>query len=86
MTMWCSTAESGSVESQKKLDLTARELRIVAAVVAGCSNDEIAQELSTSRTAVNQELTEVSHKLGVGGRLELALFAIHHRLLADRAS
>jgi DNA-binding NarL/FixJ family response regulator len=86
MTMWSPTAESGTVESWKKLGLTQRELDVVAAVLGGCSNKEIAQELSISRTAVVQELVEVSHKLGVHGRLELALFVAHHRLLAARGS
>ena len=84
--MWSPTAESGTVESWKKLGLTQRELDVVAAVLGGCSNNEIAQELSISRTAVVQELATLSHKLGVEGRLELALFATHHRLLAERDS
>lgn len=82
-TMWNPVAESGSVGSQRRPGLTPRELRLVAAVVGGYSDNEIAQMLSISRTAVVQELAEVSHKLGVQGRLELALFAVHHRLLAD---
>jgi len=84
MTMCSPTAESGSVESQKKFGLTPHELDIVARVVSGYSDHEIARRLSLSKTAVAQELTAVSHKLGVEGRLELALFAIHHGLLADR--
>ena len=76
-------AESSSVESQRKFGLTPRQLKIVAAVVSGYSDYEIARTLSLNRTVVVEELAAASHKLGVEGRLEMALFAIHHRLLAD---
>jgi len=75
--------EFSSVEARKEFGLTPRELDIVATVVSGYSDHEIARKLSISTTAVAQELTSVSHKLGVEGRLELALFAIHYGLLAD---
>jgi DNA-binding CsgD family transcriptional regulator len=82
MTTWSPATKSGRVEG--KFGLTPLELEIVASVVGGYSCDEIAQKLSISRRAVVQELTTVSHKLGVEGHLELALFAIHHGLLADQ--
>jgi DNA-binding NarL/FixJ family response regulator len=78
--------ESGSAESRRKFGLTSHELEILAAVVGGYSYNETAQKLSISEVDVVEELAEVSHKLGVEGRLELALFAIHHGLLADRDS
>jgi two-component system, NarL family, nitrate/nitrite response regulator NarL len=81
--MWSAMAESGRAKSQRKFDLTAHELEVLAAVVGGYSNNEIAQKLSISKTHAVRELAEVSRKLGVEGRLELALFAVHHRLLAD---
>ncbi len=84
MTMCTLMAESGSVESQGKFGLTPQELDIVATVVSGYSDHEIARQLRISTTAVVEELTTVSRKLGVEGRLELALFAIHHGLLTDR--
>jgi len=76
--------ESSSIGSQNKFGLTPRELDLVATVVRGYSDHEIAQRLSISTTAVVRELIAVSHKLGVEGRLELALFAIHYGLLANR--
>ena len=85
MTTW-TMAESGSMESRKKFGLTAHELDILAAIVAGYSYNEIAQRMSISEIDVVEGLTEVSRKLGVEGRLELALFAVHHRLLTDRHS
>ena len=86
VTMWSTMTESGKVEPQRKFGLTSRELEILAAVVGGYSYNEIARKLSISERHVVQELTEVCRKLGVEGRLELALFAIHHSLLTDRDS
>lgn len=68
-----------------RFGLTPRELEIVAAVVAGETNKMIADRLSISQDTVKHHLTHVFDKLGVFTRLELALFAIHHRLLADSA-
>ena len=83
ITMLSTTLGSGSFRSPKKFGLTPRELEIVAAVLGGYSDNQIARKLSITRTAVVEELDAVSHKLGVDGRLELALFALHHRLLAE---
>lgn len=64
--------------------LTPRELELVSAVVAGCSNGEIAQQLAISAKTVKHHLTNIFDKLGLSNRLELALFAVHHRLEAGR--
>jgi two-component system, NarL family, nitrate/nitrite response regulator NarL len=60
--------------------LTPRELEIVSAVIAGCGNTEIATTSSISVKTVKHHLTNIFAKLGVANRLELALFAVHHRL------
>jgi DNA-binding NarL/FixJ family response regulator len=60
--------------------LTARELEVIAAVVAAHSNRDIAQKLSISEKTVKGHLTNVFNKVGVSNRLELALFALHHHL------
>ena len=81
--MWSSTAKSGDVGSPGNFGLTPHEVRIVAAVLHGYSDKEIARKLSVSTEALVKDLSGISHKLGVEGRLELALFAIHHRLVSD---
>jgi DNA-binding NarL/FixJ family response regulator len=75
-----------SVEAQaKKFRLTRREMDIVSAVAAGESNKGIAQRLSLSEDTVKHHVSHVFDKLGVFSRLELAIFAFNHDLVADIA-
>lgn len=81
---------SEAVVSLRKLDaarrrssafgLTRRELDIVRAVAAGCTNKEIAERSSISQNTVKSHLAHIFNKLGASNRVELALFASHHRL------
>lgn len=63
--------------------LTQRELRIIAAIVQGYKNREIADQLGTSEQVVKNALRGIFDKIGVSDRLELALFVVHHRILAQ---
>lgn len=65
---------------QKKFGLTPRELEIVAAVVAGYANREIAEYFKISEDTVKHHLSNIFDKLGVSTRLELALFAVNQGL------
>ncbi|MDR3763847.1 MAG: response regulator transcription factor [Acidobacteriota bacterium] len=60
--------------------LTRRETDILAAIVAGLSNKEIASRFTLSEDTVKHHLTSIFDKVGVSSRLELALFAINNRL------
>ncbi|MBZ5628966.1 MAG: response regulator transcription factor [Acidobacteriia bacterium] len=62
--------------------LTRREMQMVAAIVEGSSNREIAHKFNVREDTVKHHLTSIFGKLGVSTRLELALFAIEHRLVA----
>jgi len=53
---------------------------ILTTIVAGLSNKEIARKFSLSEDTVKHHLTNIFDKVGVGSRLELALFAINNRL------
>jgi two-component system, NarL family, nitrate/nitrite response regulator NarL len=64
----------------REFGLTPRELEIVTLVVAGYSNPEIAQKCSISEQTVKHHMSNIFDKLGVSNRLELALFAVNHRL------
>jgi DNA-binding NarL/FixJ family response regulator len=59
--------------------LTPREEEMVAAVASGCSNREIAEQLSISTKTVKHHLTNIFEKLGLSNRLELALSAVQYR-------
>jgi DNA-binding NarL/FixJ family response regulator len=66
--------------------LTPKELKIVALIVQGFKNKEIATMLGTTEQVVKNYLRNVYDKIGVSDRLELALFTIHHRILAEAAA
>ena len=64
----------------RKRKITPRQQEIIASVIAGHSNKEIAQEFSLSEDTVKRHLTNIFGRLGVSNRLELAFFASHHDL------
>jgi two-component system, NarL family, nitrate/nitrite response regulator NarL len=61
--------------------LTRRELQIVAAIVEGSGNKDIGQQFGLSQQTVKNHLSHIFDKLGVSNRLELALYAVHHKLM-----
>jgi two-component system nitrate/nitrite response regulator NarL len=67
----------------RRFKLTRRELDIIAAIVAGQSNKDIADHLSISVQTVKHHLTSIFDKTGASSRLELASFAVSHRLVSD---
>jgi DNA-binding NarL/FixJ family response regulator len=79
-------APADDQRKRKKYGLTNREIEIVATIVDGCTNKEIAQKFSLSEDTVKHHLTSIFDKVGVSNRLELALFAINHRLLEQDAA
>jgi two-component system nitrate/nitrite response regulator NarL len=56
-----------------------REKQVVQLVVQGFGNKEIGVKLFISEQTVKNHLHNIFDKLGVSDRLELALYAIHHR-------
>jgi DNA-binding NarL/FixJ family response regulator len=60
--------------------LTPREREIVAVIVEGGTNRDIAAQFHLSEQTVKNHLAHVFDKLGVSTRLELALYAIRHKL------
>jgi two-component system, NarL family, nitrate/nitrite response regulator NarL len=67
----------------KNYGLTSREIGVLDAVASGYSNKEVAGQLSISEQTVKHHITNIFDKLGVYNRLELTLFAIHHRLIVQ---
>ena len=66
--------------TRKQFGLTPRELEIVGVILAGCSNNDIASKFKISEKTVKHHLTNIFDKLGVSNRMELALFALYHKL------
>jgi two-component system nitrate/nitrite response regulator NarL len=71
---------AGTEPPRPTFGLTARELEVVSTVVGGYPNGDIAQKYAISIKTVKHHLTNIFDKVGVSNRLELALFAVHHRL------
>ncbi|MDQ2924179.1 MAG: response regulator transcription factor [Acidobacteriota bacterium] len=65
--------------------LTPKEVQIMALVTGGSRNKEVAAQLGTKEQVVKNYLRSIYGKAGVSDRLELAVFAQHHRTLADAA-
>ena len=63
-----------------------RELRIISAVVQGYKNRDIAEQFGMTVPLVKKTISVIYDKTGVSGRLELALFVIHHQVLASAAA
>ncbi len=78
--------EEDMVGTRVRDQLTPKEMRIVALIVQGCKNREIAHRLKTTEQVIKNYLRSIYDKTGVGDRLELALFTIHHRVLAQAAA
>jgi two-component system, NarL family, nitrate/nitrite response regulator NarL len=73
------SSESG--QRREKPLLSEREKEIVQLVAQGFRNREIGEKLFISEQTVKNHLHNIFDKLGVSDRLELALYAIHHRLI-----
>jgi DNA-binding NarL/FixJ family response regulator len=78
--------EEDMVGTRVRDRLTPKEMRIVALIVQGCKNREIAIRLKTTEQVIKNYLRSIYDKTGVSDRLELALFTIHHRVLAAAAA
>jgi two-component system nitrate/nitrite response regulator NarL len=63
--------------------ITRREMEIIAAVVAGCSNKEIAVRLLISEQTIKHHMSKIFIKTGVSSRLQLALYAGKNILVRD---
>jgi len=62
-------------------DLTRREHEVLAHLVKGMSNPEIAESLCISRATVKVQVSSILSKLGVSNRAEAISLAIQHKLL-----
>jgi DNA-binding NarL/FixJ family response regulator len=71
--------------SPRQLDsLTEREREVMALVAAGCSNDEIAGQLSVSPATAKTHVSRAMAKLGARDRAQLVVLAYETGLVAPR--
>jgi DNA-binding NarL/FixJ family response regulator len=77
--------QKAQIPERKTYGLTPRELEVVGAIVEGCSNRDIAKQFGLSEETVKRHLSNIFDKTGVSTRLELALFAIAHQLVAPQS-
>ena len=61
--------------------LTKRQREILAAVVRGLTNDDIAKQFSIQRSSVKDHLTAIFEKLGAANRSEAVSIALRKHLL-----
>ena len=80
------STSSDTLGDRMRDQLSPRELQIIGFVVQGCKNRRIAEEIGTSEQVVKNYLRSIYDKTGASDRLELALFTLHHRPLAEAAS
>jgi DNA-binding NarL/FixJ family response regulator len=78
--------ESDMVAERVRDRLTPKELKILGLILQGYKNKEIAEELKNSEQVIKNYLRSIFDKTGVSDRLELALFTMHHKILAHAAS
>jgi len=60
--------------------LTLREKHVIACLMQGFPNREISQRLAIAEQTVKNHLRSIFDKVGVSDRLELVLYALHHKL------
>jgi DNA-binding NarL/FixJ family response regulator len=90
---WESTQRAIAEESENDIvgkrvlhRLMPKEMLIVALIGQGCKNRAIALRLKTTVQVIKNHLRTIFDKVGVGDRMELALFTIHHSVLAQMAA
>jgi two-component system NarL family response regulator len=62
-------------------ELTARELDVLKAIVAGRSNKEIASDLSITEATVKTHINNILSKLGVTDRTQAATTALQRGIV-----
>jgi NarL family two-component system response regulator LiaR len=62
-------------------DLTAREKQVLALIVEGLSNEEIADQLVISHATARHHVSACISKLGVKNRTQAASLALKHKLI-----
>lgn len=76
-------AMSDAICIRVRSKLKPKDMQIIGLVIQGYKNKEIAGKLGTTVQAIKNRLQNIFDTTGVYDRLGLALFTIHHHLLAE---
>ncbi len=71
-------------QSPPHYDLTPRELEVLALVVEGLNNTDIAERLVVSRSTVKFHVSSILSKLNVSSRTEAVAVAVQHHLVKQK--
>jgi DNA-binding NarL/FixJ family response regulator len=74
--------DQANAPGSAKRALSKRELEVLALIVAGKSNREIAAELDLSANTIAVHRANIMDALGVGNAAELVVYAIRHGLVS----
>ena len=74
------TPSHSASQAKQNFGLSSREMEVIALIVAGYTNKDLAQNLGISENTAKHHLTNIFDKLGVSNRLELVLYAVHNGL------
>ena len=72
---------SREAAARAEYGLTPREVEVIACLVEGSTNRDIAQQFGISEETVKRHLSNIFEKVGVTTRLELAMFALTQKLI-----
>jgi DNA-binding NarL/FixJ family response regulator len=72
--------ETADPERAKIQSLSSREREVIELVGQGRSNKRIAARMAVSEHTIRHHLTSIFAKLGLSDRLELAVYALRHKL------
>jgi len=73
--------ETANQPPVRGLDLTERELEVLALMVEGLNNTQIAGKLSVSPSTIKSHVSNILSKLGVASRTEAVTLALRTRIV-----
>jgi NarL family two-component system response regulator LiaR len=73
--------QAESAPPEEDYDLTPREIEVLALLVEGLSNPEIAERLTVSRSTAKAHVSNILSKLGVSNRAEAVAVAVQEKLV-----